>query len=90
MAALSMRNSMTALGASYRRIARRKGGAVPVFATARRLATLIYRLVRWGQQYFDEGAEAYEKRYEVLQIAMLKAKAKAYGLQVVQSGTATV
>jgi hypothetical protein len=33
---------------------------VAVFATARKWATLIYRLLRWGQQYVDEGAEAFE------------------------------
>jgi hypothetical protein len=54
-AALSLRHSRTALGAYYRRIARRLGGDVAVFATARTLATLIYRLLRWGQPYVDEG-----------------------------------
>ena len=34
MAALSLRHSVTALGAYYRRIARRIGGDVAVFATA--------------------------------------------------------
>ena len=42
MAALSLRHSQTALGAYYRQIARRKAGDVAVFATARKLATLIY------------------------------------------------
>jgi hypothetical protein len=32
---------------------------VAVFATARKLATLIYRLLRGGQPYVDEGVEAY-------------------------------
>ena len=63
MAALSLRHSETALGAYYRRLARRIGGDVAVFATARKLATLIYRLLRWGQPYVDEGAEAFEQRY---------------------------
>jgi transposase len=57
MAALSLRNSVTALGAYHRKLARRIGADVGVFATARKLATLIYRLLRWGQPYFDEGAE---------------------------------
>ena len=60
MAALSLRHSATALGADHRRIARRIGADVAVFATARKLATLIYRTLRWGQQYVDEGAEAFE------------------------------
>jgi hypothetical protein len=47
---------------------------VAVFATARKLATLIYRLLRWGQHYVDEGAEAYERRYEQFRITTLKAR----------------
>lgn len=63
MAALTLRNSKTALGAFYRRVAWRKGASVAVFATARKLARLIYRLLRYGQTYVDTGAQAYEARY---------------------------
>jgi len=82
MAALSMRNSQTALGAYYRKIAQRKGGDVAVFATARKILTLIYRLLRWGQPYVDEGAEAYEKRYQQQSIKRLSIKAKQLGYQL--------
>jgi len=53
------------------------GGDVAVFATARELATLIYRLLRRGQQYVDEGAEAYEKRYQAIRITTLGIPTKA-------------
>ena len=82
MAALSMRYSQTALGAYYRQMARRIGADVAVFATARKLATLIYRLLRWGQPYVDEGAQAYEKRYEEVRIKRLAATAKNLGYQL--------
>jgi hypothetical protein len=80
MAALSLRHSETALGAYYRHIARRKPGDVAVFATARKLATLIYCLLRWGQPYVDEGAAAYEKRHQ--QAKSLTAAAKDLGYQL--------
>jgi transposase len=83
MAALSLRNSQTALGAYYRRIARRIGGDVAVFATARKLATLIYRLLRWGQPYVDEGVAAYEARYQHQRLGRLTATAKELGYQLV-------
>jgi transposase len=83
MAALSLRHSTTALGAYYRKIARRIGGDVAVFATARKLATLIYRLLRWGQQYIDEGADAYERRYKNERITALKTKARELGYELV-------
>jgi transposase len=82
MAALSLRHSQTALGAYYRQIARRIGADVAVFASARKLATLIYRLLRWGQPYVDEGAAAYEKRYQEARIKSLIAKAKDLGYQL--------
>jgi transposase len=82
MAALSLRNSQTALGAYYRSIAKRISRDVAVFATARKLATLIYRLLRWGQPYLDEGVEAYENRYHQRRLHSLTARAKALGYQL--------
>jgi transposase len=82
MAAVNMRRSQTALGAYYRQIARRIGADVAVFATARKLATLIYRLLRWGQPYVDEGAAAYEKRYREARTRRLQASAAELGYQL--------
>ena len=87
MAALSLRNSGTALGAYYRKIARRLDGDVAVFATARKLAKLIYRLLRWGQPYVDEGAEAFEKRFQAIRIISLKAKAKELGYALIPNAS---
>ena len=82
MAALSLRHSQTALGAYYRKIARRRGADIAVFATARKLACLVYRLLRWGQPYVDEGAAAYENRYRHHRIGRLAATAKELGYQL--------
>ena len=85
MAALTMRHSQTALGGYYRQIARRAGADVAVFATARKLAQLIYRLLRWGQPYIDEGAAAYEKRYREARVHRLAATAKDLGYTLVSA-----
>jgi transposase len=53
-----------------------------VFATARKLATVIFRLLRWGQPYVDEGAEAYEDRYRQMRIGRLKVTAKQLGYEL--------
>src|SRR6516165_8475010 len=82
MAALSLRHSQTALRAYYRKIAQRKGGDIAVFATARKLATLIFRLLRWGQSYVDEGTDAYEDRYRQMRIGRLKATAQQLGYEL--------
>lgn len=71
MAAMSLRNSNTALGAYYRHTAQRLGADVAIFASATKIATLISRVLRWGQPYVDEGAQAYEARYEELRLKAL-------------------
>lgn len=78
-AALSLRQSRTALGAYFRHLAQRLGPDVAAFATARKLAALIYRLLRWGHAYVDEGAEAYEYRYLQARINRLRANATQLG-----------
>ena len=83
MAVLSLRHSKTALGAYYRRIARRIGADVAVFATARKLAQHIYRLLHWGKAYIDEGEQAYERRYQQARLRHLAATAKDFGYQLV-------
>lgn len=83
MAALSVGRTNTALGASYRRLARRKGADVAIFATARKLATLIYRTLRFGQEYTDEGADAYDARFQVQRLRNLQANAAQIGYQIV-------
>jgi transposase len=86
MAAVSLRHSQTALGGYYRRMARRLGADVAVFATARKLAEVIYRLLRHGQPYVDEGAEVYEARYRRARVHRLVAAAKDLGYDLVAQG----
>ena len=81
-AALSLRHSKTALGAYLRHTAQRLGPDVAAFATARKLATLIYRLLRWGHAYVDAGADAYENAYQAARIHRLLATAKNLGYQL--------
>lgn len=83
MAALSVRRTQTALGAYYRRLAQRAGADVAVFATARKLAQYVYRLLRWGQPYVDEGAAAYEQRYRNARVDRLTRTAKDLGYDLV-------
>jgi transposase len=84
MAAVSLNRSKTALGAAYRRIARHKGAGVAVFATARRLAELVYRVLRYGHQYVDIGEEAYELKYQTRRLASVKEAARSLGFKLVE------
>lgn len=82
MAALSLSRGDTALGAYFRKIARTKGGNVAIFATIRKLATLIYRMLRYGQDYVDEGARAYDDRLKVRRLAGLHKTAEQLGFRL--------
>jgi transposase len=83
MAAATLAHSPTALGAYYRRMARRKDSAVAIFATARKLATLIFRMLRYGQRYVDEGAAAYEARFRQQRLRQLTQTAQQLGYTLV-------
>jgi len=85
MAALSQAKAKTALGAYYRRVARRNGAAVAVFATARKLAQLIYRMLRFGQDYVDVGEQAYERQFQHRRLAALKTNAASMGYNLVSA-----
>ena len=88
MAAVSLQRSKSALGAAFRRKARHKGGAVAVFAIARKLATLVYRMLRYGQDYLDIGEQAYEAQFQHRRLASLAAAAQSLGYTLVQKEVA--
>jgi len=83
MAATSVQRSKTALGAAFRRIARHKGAAVAVFAIARKLAQLVYRMLRHGQDYVDIGETAYEQRFQERRLASITEAARGLGYTLV-------
>ena len=86
MGAVSLQRSQTALGAAFRRTARRKGHSI---AMGRKLAVLVYRMLRYGEDYVDIGEKAYEKRFRLRRINGLSAAAKSLGFQLVQQEPAT-
>lgn len=82
LSALSLSRSRSALGAEYRRIAARKGAKVAIFATARRLAVLVYRLLRHGQPYVDLGEKLYEERFRERRLRSLRSSAEELGFSL--------
>jgi len=84
MAAVTLRNTKSALGAAYRRLARLKGASVAVFATARQLAKLVYRMLRHGEDYVDIGQQAYEHRFETQRLLGLTRAAESLGYSLVR------
>ncbi|HHH28010.1 MAG TPA: hypothetical protein ENK57_06660 [Polyangiaceae bacterium] len=76
---MALTRTRSALGAEYRRIAFRKGAKVALFATARRLAILIYRMLRHGQNYVDIGEKHYNQRFRARRLRSLRSSAKDLG-----------
>lgn len=88
MAATTAHHSNSAIGGYYRRLAAHKGSDVAVFATARKLGSLVYRMLRWGQAYVDEGVAAYQQRYQSTRVHRLKAAAYELGFKLEPQTTA--
>jgi len=82
MAATTLLKSQTYLGAQYRRLRSKLGAPKAITAMAHRLARLVYRMLKYGQQYVDKGAAYYEQRNRQQQIEFLRKKAAQLGLQV--------
>lgn len=83
MASVSLQRSQSALGAAFRRKARHKGMSVAIFSIVRKLAILVYRMLRWGHDYVDIGEAAYQTRYRSRTLANLAANAKTLGYNLV-------
>jgi len=88
MAASTLRVSNTYLGAQFRRLRTKLGTPIAIKAMAARLARLLYRMLRYGMQFVDKGAEFYEAQHRKLQINYLKRKAANLGLQIIEAPVA--
>jgi len=83
MAAESLKESDSYLGARYRSLRGRLGGVKAVKAMARYLACLIYRMLTKGQAFVDRGAACYEQKRRERELSHLQRKAATLGLQLV-------
>jgi hypothetical protein len=60
------------------------GAPVAIKAMAAKLARLIYRMLRFGMDFIDRGAEFYEARMHDIQVRHLKWKAAKLGFQLTE------
>ncbi len=83
IAAYTLDHSKSALGAKYARLKGRLGAPKAIVAMAHHLARLIYRMIKYGQEYVDKGLKAYQEKYRAQRIVWLKRQAKELNLKVV-------
>ena len=88
MAASTLRLSNTYLGAQFRRLRTKLGAPVAIKAMAAKLARLVYRMLRYGMKYVDQGAKFYEAQHRKQQISHLKWKAAKLGFQIIDAPAA--
>jgi len=89
LAATALEHSASALGAYYRRMKAKLGAAEGVTATAHKLARLIYRMLKHGEEYVQQGLEAYEKKYHERRLAGLKKSAASLGFKLIPTEALT-
>jgi transposase len=85
MAAFTLSNSKSALGAYYRRMRSRQGAPKAITATAHKLARLIYSMLKHGTEYVDQGQDYYEQQYQDRVMKNLKHRAAQMGFALVPS-----
>jgi len=85
MAAFTLSNSKSALGAYYRRMRSRQGAPKAITATAHKLARLIYSMLKHGTEYVDQGQDYYEQQYQDRVMKNLKHRAALMGFVLIPS-----
>ncbi len=85
MAANSVGNSKSALGAYCRRLKKRLGAPKAITATARKIACIFYSMLKYGQEYVEKGMEYYEIRYKDKAVKNLTKRAKEFGYILVKN-----
>jgi transposase len=82
LAAQTLERAQCATGAFFRRIKSRQGRAVAIKATAHKLATIFYSMLKTRTPYHDAGVDYYEERYRERLFNSLQKKAAALGFHL--------
>ena len=84
IAACSAGKTQTAIGAFMRRIKSKAGAPKAITATARKIACLFYRLLKYGKDYVEYGIEYYEKKYKANLVCNLHKLAHRLGYDLLE------
>jgi transposase len=89
LAAQSLNQSQSALGAYFRRLKARLGAPKALTAAAYKLSRIMYRMLKYGAGYVDQGEAAYEERYHDRLLRNLKRRAAELGFQLTAVNSST-
>ncbi len=83
MAAFSLSNSKSGLGAFYRRLRGRVGAPKAINATARKLAVIFYKMLKNKTKYRQQSQEEYDELHKARVLKQLRRKAKLLGMELI-------
>ncbi len=89
MCAQSVGRTMTPLGMFYRRSKGRIGGMGACTATAHKLARLVYRMLKYGRDYVQQGMDEYAAKMQANAERALRKRAAALGFELTPRPAAT-
>lgn len=87
LSAMSLARSDHALGAFYRRLAVRIGKAKAITATARKVAILFYRTLRYQRPCSQWSEDDYDRARRTRMLRGLRRRARTLGLQLIDART---
>jgi transposase len=90
LCAESLLQSKSALGAYARRLRARRGAPIAITATAHKLARLVYRTLKYGEEYVDIGQQLYEEKYKTNLLKSLSRTAHKLGYKLVANQTPSI
>jgi transposase len=90
MTAMSLGRTQTMLGAFYRRLAARIGKPQAITATARKLAILVYRVLKGDLLYRDVGADGYDAQQRDRVLRQLRRRAATLGFELLNRQTGEI
>ena len=74
----------TWLGSFHRRMKARIGPAAANTATARKLATILYHLLKYKEEYIEVDRLQYEERFRRARLSRLRRQAEELGCHIVE------
>lgn len=89
VAAFTLSNSSSALGAFLRRMKAKLGAPKAITATAHKIARLFYTMIKFGLDYKDTGAAQYETQYHNRVIKNIQRKVQQMGYDLVPRASHT-
>jgi transposase len=84
LAACAAGKTDTWIGRFYRRVKARRGAPKAITATARKLACVIYHLLKYQEEFVLLNTELYEARAKMHRLSRLRKEAKALGCELVE------